>query len=114
MNPKNLALAATLTLGAVGGTVATLDANRPEPHYRISLDAGECVIPDCRTYLGRGAWDDRHAPVDCLATGPYAGDVDGGVWRGCTVFRAEYATGTACLPARCSVVAGEDPLEVLP
>ena len=113
MNPR-LTLAAALSVGIIGGTVATLDANRPEAHYRISVDAGECVIPDCRTYLGRGPWDDRHAPVDCLATGPYAGGVDGGVWRGCTVFLAEYATGTACLPARCSVVAGEDPLEVLP
>lgn len=114
MNPKTLTAAAVLSV-ATAGTGAYLDANRPPLALRISVDAGaECVIPDCRTLLGRGAFDPAHEPVDCLATGPYAMGADGGVWRGCSVFRAEYATGTACLPSRCSVVAGEDPLEALP
>lgn len=114
MNPRLATALASLAVAAVG-TGAALDANRPHLALRIALDAGtECVIPDCRTLLGRGAWDDQHAPVDCLAGGPYAPSDAGPVWRGCTVFRSEYAVGAACLPARCSVVAGEDPLEVMP
>lgn len=114
MNRHLAAALASLSVAAIG-TGAALDSNRPPLTLRIALDAGtECVIPDCRTLLGRGAWDDQHAPVDCLAGGPYAPPDAGPVWRGCTVFRGEYAVGAACLPARCSVVAGENPTEELP
>lgn len=109
---KRLApILAAVSIAGVG-TVTALDANRPQLALRIALDAGtECVIPDCRTLLGRGAWDEQHAPVDCLAGGPYAPPDAGPVWRGCTAFRAAHAVGFACLPVRCSVVAGENPLE---
>lgn len=105
------ALSAAAALALASTTVAVVDRMRPPLTLRLAADAGtECVVPDCRTLLGRGAWDPQHEPVDCLAGGPYAG---GGVpaWRGCTVFRAEYAVGTRCLPSRCAVTAGEDPLE---
>lgn len=101
-----------VALVLAAGTVATLDANRPPLALRFAADAGtECVVPDCRTLLGRGQWDDRHEPVDCLAGGPYAPPDAGPVWRGCTVFRAEFAVGSRCLPSRCEITAGEDPLE---
>lgn len=112
MTPRSLT--AALVLAATAATVSAttyLDANRPEARYRITLDAGACVIPDCRTLLGRGAWVEHE--VDCHAVGPYSQD-GGPVWRGCVVMPREYTTGAACLPARCSVVAGEDPLEPMP
>lgn len=112
MNSKTAAILAAITTASVG-TVAALDANRPALNLRVAIDAGACVIPDCRTLLGRGAWDPQHAPVDCLAVGPFM-VADAGVWRGCSVLPAEYAAGSACLPARCAVVSGEDPLEVMP
>ena len=70
-----------------------------------------CVIPDCWT-LSDGGWDDS-AVVDCNGTGPF-GDQPGGTprWRGCNVTPAQYATGAACIPVECSVVAG-DPIDVL-
>lgn len=106
-------LAAALALAAAG-TGTYLDGHRPAPRILVALDAGtECVIPDCRGFLGRGAWDEAHAPVDCMAVGPYSPD-GGPVWRGCVVMRAEYAVGTACLPARCSVIAGENPVQEVP
>jgi hypothetical protein len=114
VNPKVLAAIAALSVASVG-VVEGLDQNRPELRLRVAADAGldsACVIPDCRTFLGRGAWDDKHAPVDCTVTDPFT---DGGTrWAGCNVTRAELAHGAACLPSRCTVIAGEDPLEVLP
>ena len=115
MTPRQALTAVAVTLSA-GATVTTaaLDANRPPSRALVTLDAGtECVIPDCRRLTGRLGWDPSHEPVDCLATGPYA---QGGApaWRGCSVVRREYSTGTACVPARCSVIAGEDPLSEVP
>lgn len=108
---KRLASVLAAVSLAAAGTGTYLDANRPAPRILVALDAGtECVIPDCRTLLGRGAWDEAHAPVDCMAVGPYSPD-GGPVWRGCVVFRAEYATGNQCLPSRCGVVAGENPMQ---
>lgn len=110
---KRIASAVASFAVVAGASTAYLDANRPAPRQRFAIDAGidtGCVIPDCRSLLGHGAWDDAHGPVDCMAVGPYSPD-GGPVWRGCSVLRAEYATGTACLRARCSVVAGEDPVE---
>ena len=110
---RTLIAAAALTIIATTGAI--VDANRPPLRLRLAVDAGtECVVPDCRTLLGRGPWDDGHKPVDCLAGGPYALPDGRPVWRGCSIIRAEFAVGSSCLPARCSVVAGEDPLEVLP
>lgn len=111
----NRALIAAAALTVVTTTGAVVDANRPPLALRLAADAGtECVIPDCRTLLGRGPWDPQHEPVDCLAGGPYAPPDAGPVWRGCSVLRAEFAVGSRCLPSRCEVTAGEDPLEVLP
>lgn len=102
MRRRLLAVAAVVT-AAAGGFVAT-----PEKHLRIEATDGGCVIPDCRTYLGRGAWDDNHTEVDCHFVGPYSQD-GGPVWRGCSVGAAQYAVGSECLPVQCSVIAGEDP-----
>lgn len=101
--------AATVAVGA-------LDANRPPPTAIVTRDAGamsECVIPDCRRITGRLGWDSNHEPVDCLAVGPYSPD-GRPVWRGCNVLRREYSTGSQCLPAKCAVIAGEDPLSEVP
>ena len=76
---------------------------------RLALVTPPCVIPNCWT-LPDGGWDDN-ATVDCLAGGPYA--VAGQPrWRGCNVLQAAYASGAACVPVECSVVAG-DPIDVL-
>lgn len=113
MNTKTIAGSIALTLAAAGaGYVET----RPTVFLVTSTDGGSgsgCVIPDCRSRLLPSGWDEQHAPVDCLAGGPYA---MGGPprWRGCSVFAAEYAVGSECLPARCSVVAGADPLAPVP
>jgi hypothetical protein len=111
MTPRTLAASAVLALTAAGGAYVE---TRPTRFLITSVDGGtEWVIPDCRSRLQPTGWDERHAPVDCLASGPYA---RGGppVWRGCSVFRAEYALGSECLPARFSVAAGEDPLAPVP
>lgn len=70
-----------------------------------------CTIPDCWVGDG-GAWDDN-AVVDCRGTGPF-GEFPGGEprWRGCNVTPAAYATGAACVPVECSVVAGDNPIDV--
>jgi len=111
MNTKTIAGSIALTLAAAGaGYVET----RPTVFLVTSTDGGSgCVIPDCRSRLLPSGWDEQHAPVDCLAGGPYA---MGGPprRRGCSVFAAEYAVGSECLPARCSVVAGADPLAPVP
>lgn len=107
---KPLAYVAAVVTAA-GSAVATLDANRPAPRARVTLDAGTCRIPDCRRATGRLGWDPAHAPVDCLAYYPGA---DAGRWVGCVVQSAEVMRGSACLPARCAVVAGEEPLEEVP
>jgi hypothetical protein len=109
MTPRTLAASAAIALGAATGYVET----RPT-QFLVTADAGtECVIPDCRNRLLPSGWDEQHAPVDCLAGGPYSA---GGPprWRGCSVMAAEFAVGAECLPARCSVVAGEDPLAPVP
>lgn len=71
-----------------------------------------CVLPNCWT-LSDGGWDDN-AVVDCQGTGPF-GNQPGGTprWRGCNVTPSQFAVGTACLPVECSVVAGDDPIQVL-
>jgi hypothetical protein len=106
---------ALIAVAAVVGVAAgTYVETRPRAFLVTSTDGGTgCAIPDCRSSLHVDGWDERHAPVDCLAGGPYS---RGGppVWRGCSVFAAEFAVGSECLPSRCSVVAGEDPLEPVP
>jgi hypothetical protein len=105
MNSKPII--AALALAAAGVTYV---GTRPTAFLVTSVDGGTgCVIPDCRDRLLPSGWDEQHAPVDCLAVGPYA---MGGPprWRGCAVMAAEYAVGTECLQARCSVTAGDDPL----
>lgn len=106
MKRQLLAVAAVVTVAA-GGLVAV-----PEKHLvNLQPDGGSaCVIPDCRTLLGRGDWDDSQE-VDCRFVGPYSQD-GGPVWRGCSVGAAEYAVGSECLPSACSVTAGVDPTEL--
>ena len=71
-----------------------------------------CVLPNCWT-LADGGWDDN-AVVDCRGTGPYGEQPGGGPrWRGCNVTPVQFSTGTACLPVECSVVAGDNPIDVL-
>jgi hypothetical protein len=103
---KSITAALAVTLASAGAYVGT----RPTTFLVTSTDGGTgCVIPDCRSRLLPSGWDPDHAPVDCLATGPYS---SGGPprWRGCSVMAAEYAVGSECLPAHCTVVAGDDPL----
>lgn len=71
-----------------------------------------CVLPNCWV-APDGGWDDN-AVVDCQGTGPFGQPSDGSPrWRGCNVTPAQFSTGTACLPVECTVVAGDDPLDVL-
>lgn len=70
-----------------------------------------CVIPSCWT-LSDGGWDDNSV-VDCQATGPF-GLPDGGPrWAGCNTLRSQFSTGSQCTPVECSVVAGDNPPDVL-
>ena len=71
-----------------------------------------CVLADCFT-LPDGGWDDS-AVVDCNGIGPF-GNQPGGTprYRGCNVTPAQFATGAACIPVECSVVAGDNPIDVL-
>jgi hypothetical protein len=69
------------------------------------------MLPNCYT-LPDGGWDDT-AVVDCVGTGPYGDGQGGNRWRGCNVTPAAFATGTQCLPVECSVVAGDNPIDVL-
>ena len=111
MTPRTITAAIAVTLASAGTAYVE---TRPTQFLVTSTDAGTgCVIPDCRNRLLPTGWEEQHAPVDCLASGPYS---MGGPprWRGCSVFAAEYAVGSQCLPARCSVVAGEDPLAPVP
>ena len=78
---------------------------------RLWLVPQPCVVPNCWTGPG-GAWDDN-AVVNCKGTGPYALPDGGPRWRGCNVLPAQYATGPACLPSACGVVAGDSPFEDL-
>ena len=77
----------------------------------VALAAQPCMIPN--GWKGAdGGWDET-GQVDCLFTGPY-GLPDGGArWRGFNVGPREYATGGACVPVECSVVAGDVPQEWL-
>lgn len=72
---------------------------------RLQAVTAPCMIPLC---LGSDAgWDDN-AIVDCKFNGPY-GESDGGArWRGCNTGPAQYASGAACVPVECGVVAGDD------
>ena len=97
-----------MVAATAGGFAAT-----PERHLRIEASGAACVIPDCRTFLGRGDWDEAHGEVDCHFGGPYSQD-GGPVWRGCVVGPAEFAVGDECLPVRCSVTAGQNPTEYVP
>ena len=71
---------------------------------RLQAVAEPCAIPLC---LGSdGGWDDN-AVVDCKFGGPF-GEQDGGPrWRGCNTGPSQYASGTACVPVECGVVAGD-------
>jgi hypothetical protein len=71
-----------------------------------------CVIPDCS--LPDGGWDDDGPEVDCRGIGPFGNQPGGSPrWRGCNVTPATFATGNACIPVECSVVAGDNPIDVL-
>jgi hypothetical protein len=65
-----------------------------------------CVIADCRE--PDGTWNDKHAPVDCRAGGPFhSKDADAGRWFGCNRIPREHARGTQCVPIPCTVLAGD-------
>ena len=71
---------------------------------RLMAVAAPCMIPLCLG--GDGGWNDS-AVVDCRFGGPY-GQSDGGPrWRGCNAGPSQYASGTACVPVECGVVAGD-------
>lgn len=71
-----------------------------------------CVLPDCS--LPDGGWDDNGPEVDCRGIGPFGNQPGGSPrWRGCNVTPATFATGAACIPVECSVVAGDNPIDVL-
>ncbi len=78
---------------------------------RRGLLTPPCVIPDC--WESDGGWSDNHAPVDCLATGFMSPNDPAPGWRGCNVMEAVYSVGTACIPVECSVVAGDNAIDVL-
>lgn len=118
MRLRQALTSAVVAVSAAGTlTVGALDANRPPPTAVVTRDAGPdsaCVIPDCRRTTGRLGWDSNHGEVDCRGVGPL-GEADGGPrWRGCNVGPREYMRGAACLPSRCIVIAGEDPLSEAP
>lgn len=82
---------------------------------RIQMVASPCMIPLC--LAGDGGWDDalgepgHEAAVDCRFTG-FLGTADGGSrWRGCNAGPASMATGSACVPVACGVLAGDDLVE---
>ena len=110
MNNRLTALVAAAALAAVGAVGVSVAV--PAKHLATEARSdGGCVVPDCRTTLGRGAWDSAHEPVDCLASsgpGPTGAQLPAR-WAGCNVMRAEKATGSACIPVACDVPAGEDP-----
>lgn len=91
---------------------ASYDAGDPSPFAkpfcntlnRLQAVPPPCVVPNCWT-LPDGGWDDN-ATVDCRTTpsSPW-----GDSYRGCNVLPGRHATGTACLPSACSVVAGDNP-----
>lgn len=95
---------------------ATFQDGGPRPWCNGTTRRGRitppCVMADCFT-LPDGGWDDS-AVVDCNGIGPF-GNQPGGTprYRGCNVTPAQFATGAACLPVECSVVAGDDPIQVL-
>jgi hypothetical protein len=78
---------------------------------RMALVVPPCVLPNCFVGDG-GSWVDT-AVVDCKTAGAYALEDGGGRWIGCNVSPAKYASGNQCLPVECSVVAGDDPIDVL-
>jgi hypothetical protein len=98
-----------------GGARHPFPDGGPRPWCNVATRRGRltppCVLPNCWT-LADGGWNDD-AVVDCRGVGPF-GTQDGGPrWRGCNVTPARWAVGAACLPVECSVVAGDDPLDVL-
>lgn len=98
-----------------GGARHPFPDGGPRPWCNVATRRGRvtppCVIPDCWT-LPDGGWNDD-AVVDCRGTGPFGTFPDGEPrWRGCNTTPAQFATGAACVPVECSVVAG-DGVEVL-
>ena len=82
---------------------------------RVMLVPAPCMIPNGWGRAADGGWCEEECggPVDCRFGGPY-GEADGGPrWRGFNVGPREYATGAACVPVECSVVAGDVPQEWL-
>lgn len=85
---------------------------------RLWAETPPCVLPACWV-APDGGWDSKAgraghpAAPDCRATGA-RGLPDGGArWWGCNVLPADVAVGTQCLPVECSVLAGDDPPDVL-
>lgn len=102
MTPRQIAMAAAVTLGAVlavqyAGTTPGISVQwTPTDGVR---ETAMCVMPDCARDGGMG-------PVRCFATGVY-GTRDGGPkWRGCNVIPARLAVGDECLPSACVYRAG--------
>lgn len=87
----------------------------PRPWCNVATRRGRitppCVIPDCS--LPDGGWNDDGPEVACRGIGPFGTEDGGPRWRGCNTMPASFATGAACIPVECSVVAGDNPIDVL-
>lgn len=76
----------------------------------LALQPAPCMIPN--GWGPDGGWDET-GQVDCLCGGPYGLSDGGARWRGFNVCRREYATGAACVPVSCGIVAGDVPAQWL-
>lgn len=98
-----------------GGARHPFPDGGPRPWCNVATRRGRitppCVIPDCS--LPDGGWNDDGPEVACRGIGPFGTEDGGPRWRGCNTMPASFATGAACIPVECSVVAGDNPIDVL-
>jgi hypothetical protein len=93
-----------IIIGMVSAIALIVAVTRAQGGARVVQE--RCVIADCRE--PDGTWNDKHAPVDCRAGGPFhSKDADAGRWFGCNRIPREHARGTQCLPIPCTVLAGD-------
>ena len=98
-----------------GGARHPFPDGGPRPWCNVATRRGRitppCVIPDCS--LPDGGWNDDGPEVACRGIGPFGTEDGGPRRRGCNTMPASFATGAACIPVECSVVAGDNPIDVL-
>lgn len=82
---------------------------------RLALQPSPCMIPNGLGRAADGGWCEESCggPVDCRFGGPYAEQDGGPRWRGFNTGDARWASGSACVPVECSVVAGDVPQDWL-